>query len=397
MFPKTIWLVLAAAMSATVVFFLIQASWIWDHPETKPIELYRGAASYHQKPVAISITCRCPSTLVESHNADLNIDVTLERAPGTLPQGPPAGGPGSSPAGTASPTPGGKAENFNLWAEFTNASVKLPGNSWIGSEEQLEKGINQHLVVEIKPTGEGQVSVAFEIWSTVPNGNWDKELASGTWTPYTRATFVTASLPFVIPFAVFGSMLGVLLWINRRNRQLRNRTERNLADALSNRGNAPNDTHIAWEVARIKLEAYFDRNLIQVNLVFWLAVFVMAVGFIFVLSGIFLAFRTPKDLAAPGLAAASGIITQFIGATVMVIYRSTMRQANEFMSVLERINTVGMAVNELDRIPEALSEVKNDTRCRFVELLLGGNIRTQSRLLECSEKEPELSPNATRL
>jgi len=44
-----------------------------------------------------------------------------------------------------------------------------------------------------------------------------------------------------------------------------------------------------------------------------------------------------------------------IGVTFMVIYRSTMAQANQFMEVLERINTVGMAVQILDTIPnEAL-------------------------------------------
>lgn len=52
---------------------------------------------------------------------------------------------------------------------------------------------------------------------------------------------------------------------------------------------------------------------------------------------------TRSDTIKPALVAGvSGIITQFIGATFMVIYRSTMTQANEFMVILERINTVGM-------------------------------------------------------
>jgi hypothetical protein len=55
----------------------------------------------------------------------------------------------------------------------------------------------------------------------------------------------------------------------------------------------------------------------------------------------------------------------------MVIYRSTMRQANDFMSILERINTVGMAVRELDRISDNPPELKNTVRAHVVELLLG--------------------------
>jgi hypothetical protein len=61
------------------------------------------------------------------------------------------------------------------------------------------------------------------------------------------------------------------------------------------------------------------------------------------------------------VAIGSDIITQFIGVTFMVIYRSTMARANQFMEVLERINTVGMAVQVLDSIPEKEAELKNRT------------------------------------
>jgi len=54
----------------------------------------------------------------------------------------------------------------------------------------------------------------------------------------------------------------------------------------------------------------------------------------------------------------------------MMIYRSTMTQTNEFMSLLERINTVGMAVQVLDSIPES-EKLKNETRAKIVSLLLG--------------------------
>jgi TRADD-N domain-containing protein len=73
------------------------------------------------------------------------------------------------------------------------------------------------------------------------------------------------------------------------------------------------------------------------------------------------------------LAACSGIITEFIGVTFMVIYRSTMAQANQFMEVLERINTVGMAVQILDAIPEQETQLKNSTRAEIVSLLLSIN------------------------
>jgi hypothetical protein len=60
----------------------------------------------------------------------------------------------------------------------------------------------------------------------------------------------------------------------------------------------------------------------------------------------------------------------------MVIYKSTMTQANEFMVILERINTVGMAVQVLDSIPEGEVALKNQSRTKIVELLLSANIST---------------------
>jgi hypothetical protein len=141
----------------------------------------------------------------------------------------------------------------------------------------------------------------------------------------------------------------------------------------------PEKSKFAWDLARAKLEAYFDRNLSQVRMIFVVAVVVMAIGFAFVLWGVMLAISHPGYLRTSYIAAISGIITQFIGATFMMIYRSTMTQANRFMEVLERINTVGMAVQILDAIPETNAQLKNSTRAELVALLVSaGKSRTKS-------------------
>ena len=54
----------------------------------------------------------------------------------------------------------------------------------------------------------------------------------------------------------------------------------------------------------------------------------------------------------------------------MVLYRSTMRQANDFILVLDRINNVGMAMQVLDQIPDNPPELKNDSRAKIIEHLL---------------------------
>src|SRR6478609_4269127 len=58
----------------------------------------------------------------------------------------------------------------------------------------------------------------------------------------------------------------------------------------------PEKARFAWDLARVKLEAYFDRNLAQVNAIFWVSVVVMIAGFGLIGYGIAAAFQTPKEL-----------------------------------------------------------------------------------------------------
>jgi hypothetical protein len=155
----------------------------------------------------------------------------------------------------------------------------------------------------------------------------------------------------------------------------------------------PEKTKFAWDLARVKLEAYFDRNLSQVRMIFFVAVFVMIVGFGFILWGVGHGVSNPDSIKTSYLAAISGIITEFIGVTFMVIYRSTMAQANQFMEVLERINTVGMAVQILDAIPEQETQLKNTTRAEIVSLLLSVNARVKTASAKTREPKTQTARN----
>lgn len=132
----------------------------------------------------------------------------------------------------------------------------------------------------------------------------------------------------------------------------------------------PERAGYAWDLARLRLEEYFNRNLSQVRYVFYIAVGVMLAGFGFIIWGLRLAVVTPERFTAAIIGAASGVITQFIGVTFMMIYRSAMQEAPHLMSVLDRINSVAMAVQILDAIDELSSELKDVTRVQIIRLLL---------------------------
>ena len=131
----------------------------------------------------------------------------------------------------------------------------------------------------------------------------------------------------------------------------------------------PHATQAAWDLARIKLESYLDRNLMQVRSIFWLTVLVMMIGFSFVGIGVYKIHDDQDGLNASIVTACSGILINFIGATFLVIYRATMAQARDYVNVLERINAVGMSVQILETLAQD-DELRSKTTAEVAKQLL---------------------------
>ncbi len=133
----------------------------------------------------------------------------------------------------------------------------------------------------------------------------------------------------------------------------------------------PGKVRPAWEIGRITLENYFNRNLSQISAIFYLSVFVMLVGFFIIAYGIYEAFQT-QNISIATIATIAGLITEFIGATFIFIYRSTIQQASNYTQTLERINSVGMAMQILDTMPDEIKndDIKSKTKAILVELLV---------------------------
>jgi hypothetical protein len=161
--------------------------------------------------------------------------------------------------------------------------------------------------------------------------------------------------------------------------------EKKIEEAARRVQENPGETQAAWELARVKLEVYVDRNLNQVRSIFWLTAFVMIVGFGLIAYGVARAYGVAANFEASILSAAAGVLVNFIGASFLVIYRSTMTQAKDYVTILERINAVGMAVQILDKIDDREMLLKTETTCALAKQLL--NMYTVER--EKSEKPAE--------
>ncbi len=131
----------------------------------------------------------------------------------------------------------------------------------------------------------------------------------------------------------------------------------------------PKETQAAWELARVKLESYLNRNLSQVRSIFWLTVIVMIAGFSLIGIGVFEAIQLQGKFNAAVLTTVSGVIVNFIGGTFLVLYKATMSQAKDYVSILERINAVGMSVQILDTI-DSKTNLKQETIAEIAKQLL---------------------------
>jgi hypothetical protein len=112
----------------------------------------------------------------------------------------------------------------------------------------------------------------------------------------------------------------------------------------------PEKPQLAWALAQARLETYLDRNLSQVRSIYRWTIIVMMVGFILIGVGAFEAFQKPELFKASVLSAVSGVLVSFIGGTFLVIYKATMAQAKDYVTILERINAVGMSVQILESL-----------------------------------------------
>jgi membrane protein implicated in regulation of membrane protease activity len=131
----------------------------------------------------------------------------------------------------------------------------------------------------------------------------------------------------------------------------------------------PGKAKPAWDLASAKLEMYVARNLSHVAWIFVLVLIIMTLGFVMICWGVYKVFSS-QSIAPSIVAAASGIVVEFIAATFLLIYRSTMDQAKEYVAMLERINAVGMSAQLLEAIEDADPKVRDKARAELASSLL---------------------------
>jgi hypothetical protein len=190
---------------------------------------------------------------------------------------------------------------------------------------------------------------------------------------------VVAGIPGIqgAPFAFAAGLVFPLIWnliltpIRDRVELDRERTSElreTLVKAQAAIEREPEKPKPLWDLSRASLELYIRKNQSQVGSIYLVTILVMLAGYALILLGVWRAID--GTLGAAILTAVAGVITQAIGASFLLIYKSTINQASVYVGMLERINAVGMAVQIVETIPEDVGEFKNKARADLVKEIL---------------------------
>lgn len=183
-----------------------------------------------------------------------------------------------------------------------------------------------------------------------------------------QISLTTMSIIIVIVTSTFTGFIGALVGYQeyREREAAKSATEEKEKKLEAN----PEKVRLAWELAQDKLEHYLNRNLSQVRSIFWVCLFVLMIGFALIILGVYGAYLDPSKISPGLLSAVSGIIVSFLSGTFLLMYKSTLTQAKDYVMMLERINAVGMSMQILDSLDNANQELKEKTKADIAKELL---------------------------
>lgn len=187
---------------------------------------------------------------------------------------------------------------------------------------------------------------------------------------FASATLIASGIGFVLAilFLTFSQITGSI-----------DLADQAISTAKSDLKAESNESRVqpAWDLARGTLEKYWQRNLWQNQSIFVSSVIAIVAGFCIFLYGAI----HPANISVAIVTVTAGTVTQFVGATFLVVYRSTMSQAIKFNDTLERINSVGMAwyvIESMDDKTPHSHDLKNRVRGALALQIVSGKSLLES-------------------
>jgi len=133
--------------------------------------------------------------------------------------------------------------------------------------------------------------------------------------------------------------------------------------------------------------AFVAINLKQNQQVFHFVIGMIIFGLILICIGLVRDYiaSSPDNSNVSWAAIISGLVTQFIAATILVIFRAIFQQTTEYFRTAERMTSIEIALNLLEKLPDGGK--KMDTQAEVAKIVLQHQLGSYS--LEGSSKKDE--------
>lgn len=105
-----------------------------------------------------------------------------------------------------------------------------------------------------------------------------------------------------------------------------------------------------------QLNEYYTINKSQSKSAYNFSFFMIFVGFLLIVSAVILGFAVPAQLSITLIIGIAGLLSEFIGATALNLYKESTKHVNEFLERLTYLQKVMLAIELVDRISESKKE-----------------------------------------
>ena len=105
-----------------------------------------------------------------------------------------------------------------------------------------------------------------------------------------------------------------------------------------------------------QLNEYYTINKTQSKYAYKFSFFMIFVGFLLIVTAVILGFAVPSQVSMTLIIGIAGLLSEFIGATALNLYKESNKHVNEFLERLTYLQKVMLAIELVDRISEGKKE-----------------------------------------
>lgn len=161
-----------------------------------------------------------------------------------------------------------------------------------------------------------------------------------------------------------------------------------LAEAEAKAKEKSADSREIWDVSYYQQKRFIEINIKQNEDIFRLTIRMIILGLCLIFAGLaydfifglfLIFFKSTYNFVTPPVAnmniswaaVIAGLITQFIAATILVVFRSIFSQTMEYFKATERIASMGVALSVIEKLPPGSKDMKAQTLIALATMYIG--------------------------